>query len=145
MYELLPDGTKVDIPVDDGKALSCLCKILLSKDSYLSVNYVASALGISPQSFRNKLTRNSFSVNDLLVIADMSGASIKIHTAHDSIIQLELKDFLKEDSYNKYQEYLQSSKHMTIEEIKKLSKSLTVDEINNLISDLKNDTDPQNT
>ena len=44
MYELLPDGTKVDIPVDDGKALSCLCKILLSKDSYLSVNDVASAL-----------------------------------------------------------------------------------------------------
>ena len=75
----------------------------------------------------------------------MSGASIKIHTAHDSIIQLELKDFLKEDSYNKYQEYLQSSKHMAIEEIKKLSKSLTVDEINNLISDLKNDTDTQNT
>ena len=34
---------------------------------------------------------------------------------------------------------------MAIEEIKKLSKSLTVDEINNLISDLKNDTDPQNT
>ena len=51
MYELLPDGTKVDIPVDDGKALSCLCKILLSKDSYLSVNDVASALGISPQSY----------------------------------------------------------------------------------------------
>lgn len=146
MIELHADGTKKNISVDDGKALSCLVKSLLSKtDSYVSITDISSALGITSQSFRNKLTRNSFSVNDLLIIADMVGAAIEVHTSNKSIIKLELQDFLSESTYNNYKNYLESSQHMTIEKIKELSKSLTIDDINYLINELKNNSDQKNT
>ena len=94
MIELHADGTKKNISVDDGKALSCLVKSLLSKtDSYVSITDISSALGITSQSFRNKLTRNSFSVNDLLIIADMVGAAIEVHTSDESIIK-QLRDVI---------------------------------------------------
>ena len=144
MIELHPDGTTQDISIDDDKALSSLVKTLISKsNSYVSITDMANALGITSQSFRNKLTRNSFSVNDLLIIADMVGASIEVHTSDNSIIHLELQDFLSETTYNNYQTYLQSSERITIEKIKELSKSLSVDDINNLIHGLKHNKAPK--
>ena len=146
MIETFVDGLTKEIAIENGKALSCLCKhILLSgKKKFVTVNDVASALGITPQSFRNKLTRNSFSVNDLLIIADMVGSSIQIHTAYDSVISLELKDFLDDDTYNRYKEYIETGKRNVFNEILEMSKSLTEDELEQLITAYKDDKGSKN-
>lgn len=141
MLEILPDGSVNNLQIENNKALSCLCKYLAmsDKNSLVTVNDIASALNITPQSFRNKLTRNSFSINDLLIIADMVGASVQVHTSYGSTITLEIKDFLDENTYNNYQNFCAGNRQLIFDEILKMSKGLTEDEMQQLIDARKAD------
>ena len=140
MLETFADNTTKEIVIENNKALSSLCKHLISSGKdFTNINEVASALGITPQSFRNKLTRNSFSVSDLLVIADMVGANLKVHLP-ESVIQLELRDFLDDDTYNQYQEYKKMGKQHTISEIMKLTQTLSDEEREQVLNAFKGDT-----
>jgi hypothetical protein len=47
---------------------------------------MAGALGINPQSFRNKLTRDSFDACDLIAIADALGGSLVLEVEGQRVV-----------------------------------------------------------
>ena len=146
MIEILQDGNAKPIDTSKDKALSSLCKYLVSsaKSDFITVNDIASAIGVTPQSYRNKMTRNSFSINDLLIICDMVGATLQVHTKQNSTITLELSDFLDSVTYDNYMKYKNESKQIVFSEILEMTKGLTEEEMQALIDARKADLSDSN-
>lgn len=66
---------------------------------YLSLDDISEYLGITTQSLRNKLNRDSFSINDLIIISHLCHAELNIKFDDSEIksVTFELKDLPKED------------------------------------------------
>lgn len=56
---------------------------------------LAEYLGMSPQSFQNKLSRGSFSAEDLIKIADSLGCSLEFNIDDKQKIVLDMDDVRK--------------------------------------------------
>lgn len=66
-------------------------KTLLSLSNKKNIE-LAAYLGISPQSMQNKLSRGSFSAEDLIKIAEFTGSELSFNTANNQKITLDKGD-----------------------------------------------------
>lgn len=73
-------------------------KYMMAKCS-LNLDDISEYLGITTQSLRNKLNRDSFSINDLIIISHLCHAelNIKFEDAEIKSVTFELNDLPKED------------------------------------------------
>lgn len=65
----------------------------------LSLDDISKYLGITTQSLRNKLNRDSFSINDLIIISHLCHAELNMKFEDSEIksVTFDLKDLPKED------------------------------------------------
>lgn len=78
-------------PVSVTNKIKALLSIRGKKNTEL-----AAFLGISPQSMQNKLTRGSFSAEDLIRISDFLGCSLCFELDHSQKIILDTSDIRKQ-------------------------------------------------
>ena len=130
-------STEIKIDTKD-KPTSALIRHLIDEEKdTLSVSDVADALGISVQSLRNKLFRDSFSFKDLITICSCTNANISIETSKGGTIEIDPKDFLDADEMERLNECVNRSNEKTIERIKELSKSLSKEDIDKIVSEMQ--------
>ena len=103
---------------------SAFVKWLISY-SDVSRDTICEGLNISMPYFNNKITRNSFSFEDLIAIAYMCGFKFSLESlSGESKVEISLKDFLSEEDYDRVQLFLQRMAIEKHEEYLKKKKEL---------------------
>lgn len=110
----------------------------LTKERNIPVKDLSEALGCTQQSYRNKLTRNSFSIKDLLIVLSLCGMSLGVIDNIKDVdpLILTLKDYLTEEELESYKKVKLAQIQKSVDEINKLLSTLPEDEKNNIIDNI---------
>ena len=93
--------------------------------SDVSKDAICEVLNISMPYFNNKITRNSFSFEDLITIAYMCGFKFSLESlSGESKVEIGLKDFLSEEEFDRVQSSLNKRAAEKHEEYLKKKKEL---------------------
>ena len=117
------------------KAMSMIVKNLIKECVNIDYNTLADALNISIQSFRNKISRNSFSISDLSIICYMTESKIVIQT-NDSETQITPELFLSEDDLKRLNEIKYHKNENVINAFITLAETLDKKTLENIINEI---------
>ena len=109
----------------------------LIKKSRINYSMIADALSIGVSSFRNKISRNSFSIADLSIICYMAESKLLIQTDSNEI-QISPELFLSEDELKRLNDVKSYEKEKAINVFKELAKTLDSETLENIINEIKN-------
>lgn len=104
----------------------------------LTLEDVSKYLGITTQSLRNKLNRDSFSIKDLIIISHLSKATLSIQFEDKTIKPIIFKlDDLPSEDYDRLKQLDYKSIQSTFERLKKTISKLPPEDQKSAIEYLK--------
>lgn len=116
---------------------SDIVKSLLNKAN-ISQTEIASYLGCSVQSFRNKMNRDSFSLYDFIVICHVCNADFTISTKDDNTyFSLSPSETLTDDEVDRIRQITLSRADKNTKDLQKIIESLPDDEKAKILQSLK--------
>ncbi|MGB4660187.1 MAG: hypothetical protein WBI07_13480 [Mobilitalea sp.] len=127
--------------MDQNKTIGELIRELL-KTHKVSIAIVSEALECTQQSLRNKLTRDSFSIKDLLIISGLCGFTLGLINDSDIDVEpilLNISDYLTLQEMAFYNKAQDSQIQDNVNKLKELLPSLPEGKIKDSIKDFLNE------
>lgn len=120
--------------------LSDLIKDLLKNNS-VSIKEVSEALGCTQQSFRNKLTRESFSIKDLMIISSLCHMYLGILSENNENVKpiiFYLKDYLTQEELDRCSKVSLAQIQEKLDKLNELISTFPEDERKDLLDNVLN-------